>query len=466
MSTLFPDSSDPNAPKKDDGYVLPRGEHAHIEPLTWGGEKGMGADQAAELIRRKIDTLYASEPAATKELRETEAAGPRSKHQEFMHQLSTSGKSLAQIQTAWHEYYTHLPDDEKHGVWQEFYAANARQPSAYTKHVQAQAAAQGRATTSLPAHETIATTAHVAEHSSVSANPAGQTPHFAGVFGSMVSPSDAETTKPAKKSKKIGAGAQSVAALRKRVLQNVRASNAAQLKAKQHLQSLIFGISLGALVLVIVLFSFFNEVIITPFIQPSRHLTSTPIILSSDDISATSAPEVIIPKINLEIPVDYSLTTDDENTVENALEGGIVHYASTALPGQAGNAAFFGHSSNNIFNPGKYKFAFVLLHTLVPGDIFYLTRGGVVYTYKVYDKQVVDPSDVAVLNNVPGKTATATLITCDPPGTSLHRLVVWGEQISPDPSGNVAAAPAAAPAATQLASNGPSLWHRFTSWLF
>ena len=188
------------------------------------------------------------------------------------------------------------------------------------------------------------------------------------------------------------------------------------------------------IVLIIFLFGFFNEVIIAPFIQPSRTAAATPLIVSSDSVAPTTTPEVIIPKINVEIPVNYSETSTNEADIENALENGVVHYPTTALPGQTGNAAFFGHSSNNIFNKGKYKFAFVLLHTLVPGDTFYLTYNGKVYVYKVISRTIVDPSNVGVLGPVPGQTATATLITCDPPGTSLHRLIVVGQQISPDPS--------------------------------
>jgi LPXTG-site transpeptidase (sortase) family protein len=172
---------------------------------------------------------------------------------------------------------------------------------------------------------------------------------------------------------------------------------------------------------------------------------------------------VIIPKINVEIPTDFSQATTDESAIENALEDGVVHYPTTALPGQVGNTAFFGHSSNNIFNKGKYKFAFVLLHTLVPGDTFYLTYNGKVYVYKVVSRTIVEPTAVEVLDPVPGQTATATLITCDPPGTSLKRLVVVGQQISPDPSGNAKATVANAKTQTPsaLPGNGPTLFGRF-----
>ena len=142
-----------------------------------------------------------------------------------------------------------------------------------------------------------------------------------------------------------------------------------------------------------------------------------------------------------------------------------MHYPTTVNPGEIGNAAFFGHSSNNILNPGKYKFAFVLLHQLTIGDTFYLTYNQKIYVYKVINRQVVDPSNVSVLDAVPGQTATATLITCDPPGTSLHRLVVVGQQISPNPSTNVASSvpQSTSSSVSTLPGNGPSLFTKFLS---
>lgn len=257
--------------------------------------------------------------------------------------------------------------------------------------------------------------------------------------------------------------------IRKQIVNRVL-TNSQQEKAKQHFKSLLFGISTGLIVLVVFLFGFFNEVIIAPFIQPSRHVSATPIIINSDSFTADDTPEVIIPKINVQIPIVYDNANVDEATIQKNLEDGVIHYATTVTPGQQGNAAFFGHSSNNIFNKGKYKFAFVLLHEMVPGDIFYLTYNKTIYTYRVFDKKVVAPSEVSVLNNVPGKGATATLITCDPPGTSNNRLVVWGEQISPDPSGATAPAdPTTTPSSqipTELPSNGPTAWSRFWHWVF
>ncbi len=376
------------------------------------------AQAAADLIREKLSRIYGDEPDAAEELTEAELAPHRSKHQQFMYTLSSSGKDLATIQTEWHTYYQSLPDHEKHQVWQEFYDSQPLMSSQPSTTTAAQALAQHK-------QQVIST---------------GRT-----------------KAKASQKIRDVRSSAEIKAAIRNTV------SAGGKLQAKHHLQSLLFGLGMGVVVLIIFLFGFFNEVLIAPFIQPSRVTADTPLIINSNSVAPTSTPEVIIPKINVEIPVIYSETSTDENVIENNLMDGVVHYPTTSLPGQDGNAAFFGHSSNNIFNKGKYKFAFVLLHTLVPGDTFYLTYNSKVYVYKVITRQIVDPSDVGVLNPVAGQTATATLITCDPPGTSLHRLVVVGQQISPDPSVNTASTAVAANTnqPSSLPSDGPTLWSRF-----
>lgn len=489
LNPLFtPDDEDDKRPKDGAGYVLPNRHGRTLKPIhddlhassahpahpaahisrSQPGEaqktNPKETNAAADLIRQKLQTLYEQEPdvkaeqAIATHIPQT-AEPKRSAHQQFMHELSTSGKSLAEIQTAWHSYYASLPDEEKHAVWREFYANNNRgssygqfvagEPHVAKAHIATQPA-PAMPQPQLPAFPPKSQNRSLKKHTQ------NMPPLSNGVTVSGHVPSE-KPTKPDNKH---------VAALKRQIKKRVKLNAEAQIKAKQHIKSLIFGIGTGSLVLLVILFGLFNEVIITPFIQPSRHASATPIIVDASSVAPSATPEVIIPKINVEIPVDYTQTTTQESVIEDALDNGTVHYPSTSKPGEKGNAAIFGHSSNNIFNPGKYKFAFVLLHTLVPGDIFYLTYNNKIYSYRVYDKQIVSPSTVSVLDPVAGKTATATLITCDPPGTSLNRLVVWGEQISPDPNGNGnATSSTTATAPTQIVGNGPTLWQRITSWL-
>jgi LPXTG-site transpeptidase (sortase) family protein len=368
-------------------------------------------NSAARIIRQKIDSLYdENEPNVQEEIEEAETSSTKSKHQKFIDDLIQKGASVEVIQTEWHNYYFRLSEKEKKQVWDEFYKSN--------KNI--------------------------------------KKPDHINSFEMQMS---------AQKNEVAGSGQFDTKRRRPTILSGIQSKVNAngKLKLKHHLQSLLFGLTMGFVVIFIFMFGFFNEILIAPLIQPSRNVTAVPIIVGADNFTATSQDQVIIPKINVQIPVNYNIATTNENTIENFLQDGVVHYPTTVDPGQIGNAAFFGHSSNNIFNPGKYKFAFVLLHTLVDGDTFYLTYNKTLYVYKVIKTEIVNPSDVSVLNPVNGQSATATLITCDPPGTSINRLVVIGEQISPSISTDTTSSLNVNPTSgtNYLPGNGPTLWSRF-----
>lgn len=402
------------------------------------------SNPAVELIRAKVNRAYGIEPDAAQELAEAATARVPSKHQQYMQNLSGSGKSLAEIQTDWHRYYTALPDSEKHEVWQEFYAANQHTP--YQKLFQKQQA--------------IASRKRLEQTEPYQSDQLGQ--QFPPSPTQFTTPNGAVIAdhQPNTHSSPIPTPNYAAKGVKSRILNRVNAGG--KLSTKHHLQSLGFGLASGAVVLVILLFTFFNQYIIAPFIQPSRKVSSTPIIMASTTTPTNTPPSVTVPKINIQIPVNFTAATTTEDVIQKGLESGVVHYPTTVLPGQNGNAAYFGHSSGNIFNNGKYKFAFTLLHNLTTGDLFYINYSGKTYAYRIFDRQVVPPTAVGIIHDTRGKQATAQLITCDPPGLSTNRLVVWGEQISPNPStnGNADNPEQTTPSSTpeQLAGNGPSLW--------
>ena len=120
------------------------------------------ANPAADMIRQKLNTLYKTEPDAVEEAAEVAAIPKRSKHQQFMYELSNSGKPLAVVQTEWHTYYTALSDHEKHEVWKEFYAANDQQATAFqtaSKPAESPVPGAAPAPAVLPAAEPIHTVA-------------------------------------------------------------------------------------------------------------------------------------------------------------------------------------------------------------------------------------------------------------------------------------------------------------------
>lgn len=372
-------------------------------------------NQAAHVIRSKVAALYTDEPTAKEEITEIAEVGVHSKHQKYMQELSNSGKSLAEIQTAWHNYYLGLPDAEKHQVWQEFYANHERatHPIAHKPEAPKQSIKPGK------------------------------------VSGSV------EPTTPA--------GTRSVSDIKTGLIDTVTARG--KLKKQHHFQSLLFGLTVGLVVVSIFMFSFFNEKFIAPLITPSREVSSTQIIVDpNSNVAVDPAPKIIIPKINLEIPMVYVDTIDDK-AIQAGLENGAVHYATSPTPGQNGNVVVVGHSSSNIFNNGKFKFAFVLLNRLQVGDTFMMNYNGKRYTYKIFERKIVKPNDVSVLGPT-GRTATATLITCDPPGSNVNRLIMVADQIAPNVNDNIAADPALnAPQAVAVPGNSISLFQRLFGWL-
>ena len=109
------------------------------------------------------------------------------------------------------------------------------------------------------------------------------------------------------------------------------------------------------------------------------------------------------------------------------------------------------------------------MHELEIGDTYAINYQGTQYVYKVFGRYVVDKTAVEYLDKLPaeyGKVAMSTLITCDPPGTGYKRLILQGEQISPNPSEN--AAPKALTQNTstpaEVPSNAPSLLERLFNW--
>ncbi len=413
-------STDANNNDKDNNHNLPTKKEKVIEPLhDLKTTETLSDASAVNLIREKLNAIYADEPDAKEELKEDSAHhGRRSKHQQFMHELSGSGKSLADIQTAWHAYYIELPDSEKHQVWQEFYS-NYNKPSAK----------KAPEIKSLPKVTNI-------EH---------------------------ETNKP-KVTTKDPRAKKTIPELKSEII--ARASNNSLNNKPSHLSSIRFGLATGLLVMFIMMFGFFNERFVAPFITPSRSISATPLIVDENE-KVGPEPKLVIPKINVDVPVVYDENSIEEKAVQDALEDGVLHYATTPNPGEFGNSVIFGHSSNNIFNSGAYKYVFVQLNKMNIGDTFYIHRDGVRYVYKIYEKKVVEPEEVSVLGKTE-KPATMTLITCDPPGTALRRLVVIGEQISPNTSENDRSSVnvSSTPQPEILASNAPSLWQRFVGWLF
>ena len=211
-------------------------------------------------------------------------------------------------------------------------------------------------------------------------------------------------------------------------------SSATKAKKSRH-----FIPAICAVVMIFVaLFIQYNQLLfgrINSFISPGAMTDQSIIIGTGEGQPVGPEPRLIIPKLNIDVEIIFYIPDLSEEGVQAALLGGPVHYpiqGASAFPGQNGNTVILGHSAADIFVPSRYRFIFVQLNRLVEGDIFYINYQGVRYTYRISGREIVYPHQVyrlAIGNDRP----RATIVTCDPPGSAARRLLVFADQISPDP---------------------------------
>ncbi len=218
--------------------------------------------------------------------------------------------------------------------------------------------------------------------------------------------------------------------LRQKVRNRVQ-EQAKRVKSSSHFKPLMAALTIGCTLLLLN----YNQIIVgfvKQYISPGGVATTPVIVEPSTQAKVGPEPKIIIPRIGVEAPVVYDEPDVSEASYQKALERGVVRLGNTANPGTNGNVVIGGHSSNNIFNSGKYKYVFVNLKKLEPGDIFYLNYNSQRFTYKVTSKSIVSPQDTSVLTQT--ATPTVTLFTCDPPGTDINRLIIRADQIDPNPN--------------------------------
>lgn len=111
-----------------------------------------------------------------------------------------------------------------------------------------------------------------------------------------------------------------------------------------------------------------------------------------------------------------------EGSSQYVLMYGAGHMDKTAYPGETGNFVLAGHRG--------YAGAtfFYRLHKLKVDDVIKITYGDKVYNYIVNDSFKVLPTDLSVLKQ-PKDKKELTLITCDPPVSGTHRIIIKAQLV-------------------------------------
>jgi LPXTG-site transpeptidase (sortase) family protein len=181
--------------------------------------------------------------------------------------------------------------------------------------------------------------------------------------------------------------------------------------------------------------------IATPAITPTPATADKPVDQPTEPIKEPSVPlnTVGYNDVAIAAPIRWNIPFTGDR-VDRELELGVVHIGGTALPGQQGTVVLFGHSSSQPWSRSAYKTVFASLHDAKIGQSIEINRDNTAFTYVVTKIYEVNPDQLETLN--PGAKPGLRLMTCTPIGTSLRRLVVEADQISPNPSKNTPFTPA------------------------
>jgi sortase A len=121
-----------------------------------------------------------------------------------------------------------------------------------------------------------------------------------------------------------------------------------------------------------------------------------------------------IPRIDLDVVVVEGTGTEE-------LRKGPGHYATTAYPWEeTGRVGIAGHRTT-------YGSPFWSLDELAPGDRIVLATEFGIFTYRVTESRIIDPSDGSVL--APTEEPSLVLTTCHPRFSAAQRLVVFADRV-------------------------------------
>lgn len=373
--------------------------HSASSSSTQDSRADASRDSAAELIRQQLHNLY-SQDGQTDPM-------PATAHQKAQQaQAVDSGKIAASVDaTQWKQY---------HSAWQEYYQKYYQQY--YTGYAHKVIQQHTERIAKQPASSTQNTASSAPSSSHTDAHPHQQS-------ASQPHPED-------------------VNSLRAKLREKVRAS-AKKARGSRHF------VPVAAAMAVVMVFAFlqYNQLLmgnVQAYISPGAVDSQNIIVDPSTDVAVGPEPKLIIPKINVDVPVVYGVGADEKSQMA-AMQHGVAHWPggdqAKSVPGQAGNTVIAGHSSNDLFEASEYKFVFAQVEKLEKGDKIFAHYQGKRYTYLVTRKDIIKP--VGEWQNIITQTdkPMLVLVTCWPLGTAQKRLLVTAEQISPDPA-TVAPAPA------------------------
>lgn len=141
-------------------------------------------------------------------------------------------------------------------------------------------------------------------------------------------------------------------------------------------------------------------------------------------------PKILIPTIGVNAPITFPVTTDIDG-LNNDLLHGVVHYPTSARPGDMGNVFFFGHSTGLAVVHNKSFAVFNRIHELKNGDVIRVRYSGREYWYQV-TSVTMKKASAALVDLAPGGRKL-TLTTCQVFGAKDDRYIVEADFVKSYP---------------------------------
>jgi sortase A len=394
---MQPDNNRSNNP-----IVPQRNSSLHIDPRQNNGQA-----QAANVVRGQIDHIYTHDPNSTMEQPEQStpngAVDYKPQSQEPINPYERTRETTPQDDSsAWQKY---------HSAWQNYYQQY------YERYYVSQ----------------VNETKHALED---------------------------QAQKERSERNSVMTEQEAIYELRKDLIGKVRQQATVVRKSKH-----FWPIMASAAVMLVFLFLQYNRVLfanVAAYVRPSSVNQANVIVDPNDTSTITKEDRLIIPSISVDVPIIWGANAADQNSLNAAMDKGVVWFnvkQAHSKPGENGNFVVSGHSSNDWMDQGDYKFVFAPLEQMKVGDTFYVNYQQKRYVYRVSHTQVVKPTDINSLQTDNSKPVI-TLITCTPLGTALNRLLVFADQISPDPSIATAPSMGTNSSAGQMPTNSPTFFER------
>lgn len=146
---------------------------------------------------------------------------------------------------------------------------------------------------------------------------------------------------------------------------------------------------------------------------------------------------LVIERLGVNVPIVADVPVTDEAAYTEALKTGVAHAITSQYPSEEpGNVYLFAHASLNFFRLGRHATVFNLLRKLEAGDRVHVFYQGDTYVYEVVNNEVVRGWNTYPITR-PVLEPILTLQTCDPPGTTINRMVVTAKLLEVQPSSSL-----------------------------